>query len=154
VDLYYFDTSALVKRYVAEPGTHWVSQICRSHTVAISTLTTVELTSTLTRRLHAGLTNPQQYQQSGRRFLIDGPTYVSLGLTTAIVDRAAQIVAALPPSTVVRSLDALHLACAEEAFTIGRQSGWSVIALVSSDRRLLAAAQHLGLPTDNPENYP
>jgi hypothetical protein len=55
---------------------------------------------------------------------------------------------------MIRSLDAIHLACAEAAFDRGRRDGYSVAALVSSDQRLLAAAEHLGLPVDNPENYP
>jgi uncharacterized protein len=45
---YFFDTSALVKRHVAEVGTAWVKSLVRAkagHTLYIARITAVEITS-------------------------------------------------------------------------------------------------------------
>jgi predicted nucleic acid-binding protein len=50
---YFFDTSALVKRHVAEAGTAWVKSLVRAkagHTLYIARITAVEITSAITRR--------------------------------------------------------------------------------------------------------
>jgi hypothetical protein len=49
-----------------------------------------------------------------------------------------------PPRTTIRSLDAIHLATADAVL------GDDLTAFVSYDRRLLAAATALGLPTTSP----
>ena len=50
----YFDTSALVKRYVSEPGSLRVGQLLRRHDFLSSALTPVELLSGLSRRRRDG----------------------------------------------------------------------------------------------------
>lgn len=70
---------------------------------------------------------------------------LTIELTTPVLERVARMIC---------SLDANHLACADVAFATGIRDGLTVRSLVSADRRLLAAAQHLGLPVDNPENHP
>lgn len=50
---FYFDTSGLVKRYVAEAGTPWVRALigpAARHAIFTSWLTRVELTAALARR--------------------------------------------------------------------------------------------------------
>ncbi len=50
---YFFDTSALAKRYIEESGSEWVSAICEKstlHLIFISEITEVELVSALIRR--------------------------------------------------------------------------------------------------------
>ena len=48
----FFDSSALVKAYIAENGTDWVRAILNDpqHSISISALAEVEVTSALTRR--------------------------------------------------------------------------------------------------------
>jgi hypothetical protein len=51
--LYFFDSSALVKRYVHEPGSLWVRTTTASasgHLIHLSLLTTAEIASALARR--------------------------------------------------------------------------------------------------------
>ncbi len=50
----YFDTSALVKRYVSEAGSLQVRKLLRRHDFLSSTITPVELLSGLARRRLAG----------------------------------------------------------------------------------------------------
>ncbi len=45
----FFDTSALVKRYVREPGSDAVGRVVRGGHVAVARITQVELTATLAR---------------------------------------------------------------------------------------------------------
>ena len=47
----YFDTSALVKRYVDEPGRREVQQLLRRHDCVTSAILPVELRSALRRRV-------------------------------------------------------------------------------------------------------
>jgi len=51
--LAYFDMSALVKRYVAEPGSDAVRRLLRNHRVVSSVLLRLESVSAVRRR-HAG----------------------------------------------------------------------------------------------------
>lgn len=53
---YFFDSSALVKAYIAEAGTDWVRTIPDhpQHRISISALAEVEVTSALTRRFNEG----------------------------------------------------------------------------------------------------
>lgn len=52
----FFDSSALVKAYIAETGTDWVRAILNDpqHRITISALAEVEVTSALTRRFKEG----------------------------------------------------------------------------------------------------
>src|SRR5450755_1865747 len=51
--VYFFDSSALVKRHVDESGSAWVRSLTRvkaGHTLYIARITAVEITSAITRR--------------------------------------------------------------------------------------------------------
>ena len=51
--VYFFDSSALVKRHVDETGSTWVHSLTRAkagHTLYIARITAVEITSAITRR--------------------------------------------------------------------------------------------------------
>src|SRR5580698_7246885 len=51
--LYFFDSSALVKRHVNESGSRWVRSLTHvnaDHTIYLSRITTVEIVSAITRR--------------------------------------------------------------------------------------------------------
>lgn len=69
-----------------------------------------------------------------------------MGLNKDVRKQARQLV----QRHVLRTLDAIHLACALDA---GRSLGVAPI-FVTADKHLLAAAAGEGLPTDNPLNHP
>jgi len=51
--IYFLDTSAIVKRYIAEPGQAWVLSLCdpaQQHDLYISQITLVEVVATICRR--------------------------------------------------------------------------------------------------------
>src|SRR5208337_4580589 len=61
--VYFFDSSALVKRHVSESGSAWVRSLTRAkaaHTLYIARITAVEITSAITRRQHGGSLSPAQ----------------------------------------------------------------------------------------------
>lgn len=154
MDLCFIDTSALAKRYVPELGSSWIGTLCQTTTVALAGLAVVEIASVLTRNLRDSRISVAQHTRARRLFLVHSRSYLSIDLRPEVLDRASLIIPLLPHGTTVRSLDAIQLACAEVAFAAAIRDGVVVRGFVSSDQRLLAAAQHLGMPTDNPENHP
>jgi len=55
--IYFVDSSALAKRYVAEVGSNWVKSICKPdarNVIACSNLTEVEVSSAFCRRCREG----------------------------------------------------------------------------------------------------
>jgi uncharacterized protein len=54
----------------------------------------------------------------------------------------------------LRAYDAIQLAAALQLKTTLNQVGSPDPIFLTADNRLLAIAQAIGLPTDNPNNYP
>lgn len=101
----YVDTSALLKRYVSEPDSEFaISLIDADEVLATSWLTVVEVRRALSQLLHGNeLTSALQVVHDD----IERMSLVLPDATTWLA--AADIAAALS----VRSLDAVHLACAQ-----------------------------------------
>ena len=105
--VFFFDTSALVKRHVNEVGSGWV----RSHTAAkaghtlyIARITAVEMTSASTRRQRGGtLTAAQGAAIYGhfRRHLAQ--RYVVLDITPALMAGAVLLAGRTPSGLRLRS---------------------------------------------------
>ena len=56
--VFFFDSSALVKRYAKERGSAWargLTQPKAAHTLYIARITAIEITSAITRKLRSGL---------------------------------------------------------------------------------------------------
>ena len=101
----YVDSSALLKRYVSEPDSEFaISLIDADEVLATSWLTVVEVRRALSQLLHGNeLTSALQVVH-------DDIERIAMVLPDAITwQSAADIAAALS----VRSLDAVHLACAQ-----------------------------------------
>jgi len=101
----YVDSSALLKRYVSEPDSEFaISLIDADEVLATSWLTVVEVRRALSQLLHGNeLTSALQVVH-------DDIERMAMVLPDAITwHSAADIAAALS----VRSLDAVHLACAQ-----------------------------------------
>src|SRR5262245_8951967 len=111
--VYYLDSSALVKRYVAEGGSCWVRALCLSELIVISLLTTAELASALARRTREGRMTSLQRDLLFERFLTDIPDYEVLELDQPVIRGAARLLLTHPPSVRLRTLDALHLSGAQ-----------------------------------------
>lgn len=152
--LAYLDTSALVKRYVVERGSAWITQLCETDAIAISAIASAEFASTLARKAKEGVITAGQRDTLFRLFLSDSRSYVVMRIHKTVVQRAVVMLLAAPSGVRLRTLDALHSASAERAFTRARSRGIATGDFVAADSNLLAAARWAGLSTVNPEAHP
>lgn len=147
---FYFDSSAVVKRYVIEAGSAWVNSLFADprHSIYTARVTGAEVVAAIVRRARGGsLVTPQpllrQFRQEFGRRIVPIPVNPSL-----ILDAMD-----LAEAHALRGYDAVHLAAARAA-----QRFWAVgpppITSVSSDLELNAAARAEGLVVEDPNNYP
>src|SRR4051812_6722430 len=114
---YFLDSSALVKRYVAEIGTIWVRAITApsaGHTILIAQIAPIETVSALTRRKRDG-SLPNRTAQAAR-VLIDRHTareYKVINLSYEVSQTAENLLDKYP----LRASDAIQLGAALEANT-------------------------------------
>lgn len=104
----YFDTSALVKRYVAEPGSRNVRALMRKYRIVSSALTPIEALSTFARRRVAGDLSELDYAAIVSRFDADRQMWEIVEVTPLVLGRAEELVRA----EALRTLDAIHVASA------------------------------------------
>jgi uncharacterized protein len=150
LSVYFFDTSALAKRYVTEKGSRWIKRITRKRSgnvLVLSTLATVELVAAIVRREREGtLSNTTRIRIQNHFFKHLHKTYLVVDLGASVLAIAQAMVAKHP----LRTLDSLQLACAVEAMQL---LGVPII-FVSADQRLLTAAAAEGFVIDDPNAHP
>jgi predicted nucleic acid-binding protein len=151
---YYFDTSALAKRYVVEVGSSWVQDICAQQggqTIYTSVLTQPEIVSALQRRVREGIFEAHQAQYLAQQ-VVEHMTqsYALVAITPSVVRQACILLQRHP----LRAYDALHLACALAVREAIAQQELSVPVFVAADDTLLTAAAAEGFPADNPLLHP
>jgi predicted nucleic acid-binding protein len=154
--LNYVDSNALVKRYVSDTGAAWVTQLCETQPVVVSILAIPEVASALARRARAGELTAAQRDTIFHQLLADTHSYIVVSLHKTIVQRAARLLltaSSAPEPIRLRTLDALHLSSAQWTFARARRRGIATGVFVSADLALLAAAQWVGLATENPERH-
>ena len=131
----FFDSSAFAKRYVEEPGSQAVDDVCQNTTVlALSVLCVPEIISALNRRLREQRLSRQGYLAAKSRLSADVADVVVIELTPAVIVRSIVLL----ETTALRAMDALHVACALE---------WGAGLFVSADERQVKAARKSGLHT-------
>jgi uncharacterized protein len=148
--VYYLDTSALVKLYVREPGTHQMLGLANpasGATLVILGLARVEFRAAVRQRERAGdvprdtaaslIANMEQHLRA---------LYLVQPVTEAVVEEAAALLDRHP----LRAYDAIQLAgCLSlRSATLERPS------FVCSDHQLLRAAEQEGLIVFNPAEQP
>jgi uncharacterized protein len=151
---YFFDSSAIVKRYVRETGTAWVRRLTRRgqpDPIYLARITAVEVTSAVARRRQTGKPTPARAQSIFALFrghLIK--RYLIVEMTPALVNDAMR----LADIHELRAYDAVQLAAALELNLRWLVAGLGSIIMVSADRDLNTAATAEGLTVENPNNYP
>jgi predicted nucleic acid-binding protein len=134
--IYYLDTSALVKRYVAEPGSRSVREVVRKRTVAVSRIAYAELAAAVARAQREGVIDVAARDRIFVRLDTDFASFTVVEVRPAVVRRVPELVM----ETQLRGYDAVHLA---SALAI-RERGSSV-DFWSADRDLVAASITQGL---------
>ena len=149
----YFDTSALVKCYIAELGSDWTKTLSENPdtNVFTSLVTAIEVACTFARRQREGLLSSDDHHQLLLAFDYDFAHRCNvLDVEPIVIDAARQMANRQP----LRAYDAVHLATAwlinEELLRADK----SPLTFVCADERLIAVAQAEGLRTDNPNHHP
>lgn len=129
----FFDTSAFVKRYVEEPGTGEVIEICaKAEELLLSVICIPEMISTLNRIVRDGKLSADAYRKTRDIIFQEIEDIQICYITPDVVARTIRCLENSP----LRAMDALHLGC---ALTVEPD------LFVSSDRRQLDAAHREGL---------
>ncbi len=146
----YFDTSALLKKYVTEIGSDWVQAYLTSlpmPTVFTSSLTVVEAVCAFSRRLREGILMRDAYTIIEKAFDYDAQhKYNLLDVNPTTLETARQLAKSHP----LRAYDAMHLATAQLVNRQLTRIGKPPLTFVCADDRLLAVAQVEGLLIQNP----
>jgi predicted nucleic acid-binding protein len=134
--LAFFDSSAFVKRYVAEEGTEAVLSICdRASEIGLSGIALPEIISAFCRLRREGTISDVQYRQLKSSLLTDIEDAAVCDLTPLVLAHAMASLEA----NVLRGMDALH---------IGSALTLKADVFVSADRRQCDAAARAGLNVD------
>jgi len=133
----YFDTSALIKRYVEEEGTSTVDSLwSASLSIATSVVAFAETAAAFSRKLREGILTEKEYTETLEMFRIDFDSFTLIPITTALNATIERLVRRYP----LRGLDAIHLSSA----LIFKNSSISV-QFACFDRPLNEAALREGL---------
>ena len=147
---YYLDSSALVKRYVAEAGTGWAANLCATsagHTLYTVRISGAEIVAALFLRVRTGTLAESDAQAAAAQFRADlRDRYQIVETTERVVDLAMM----LAERHGLRGYDSIQLAAAL-ALQLARDSlSLSAITFVCADDRLNTAAEAEGLSVENP----
>ena len=147
---YYVDSSAVVKRYVSEPGSTVVRGILRVealHDIHMSDIGGVEVVASLARKGREGDRPSEQFRRAIGEFERAFDTRWLIVRTTAPLLSQARRLAV---RHFLRGYDAVHLAAALEADRYAAAEGHSRLVVVSADAALNAAAGAEGLHVLDP----
>lgn len=132
----YLDTSVIVPFYWPEALSEAVEQLLRTETTpALSQLAEVELVSSLSRRVRMAQISRQQARQIAARFQadLDRGFYTRILLEPRHYQLARGWIGRF--ETPLRTLDALHLACASS----------NALCMVTADQALAQSGQAIGV---------
>lgn len=150
---YFFDSSAIVKRYVSEAGTSWVIGIAdpaAGGRIYIAAITGVEVIAAVTRRLKGKSLTATDAAAALSSFRTD---FAKEYRVTAVGDSVIARAMAAAEAHALRGYDAVQLAAAVEANAQRLALGATPLILVSADKELLAAGAAEGLPTEDPNTH-
>ena len=150
---YFFDSSALVKRYVRETGTVWVTDILNAPTrnqIYVARITGVEVTSAITRRARSGSLLRDDASAALSLFQYEfSNDFTITEIIPSLINRAMQ----LAESHALRGYDAVQLAAALDVQSYFSTLSASSLTLVSADVELNTAAVAEGLSVEVPNTH-
>ncbi len=132
----FYDSSAFVKKFVEEEGSDKVDEFCQKATdIGLSVICLPEMFSALNRKLRENNLALEDYQIIKNQVFDDIEDIHIINLAPTVIQGAIN---ALEQNSL-RSLDALHIACAIV---------WEADLFVSSDKRQILAAENFGLQVE------
>ncbi len=145
----FLDSSAIVKRYVAETGSTWVQAVCddQDSTIILAEITLAEVAAAFSRIVREGRATSVERQEFLDLFLGDADEEYELArIDKPIVDTAVDLTQRHP----LRGYDAVQLAVALSVNEELIELELPVLAFVAADAALLAAAEAEGLGVKDP----
>lgn len=154
---FYLDSSAVVKLYVAEPGSQWVESLVTAraddgrpaHVVTLSKVGVVEVAAAVARRGREGSLDAERQAAILNAFLADCERRF---FTLAVLDDQLRLAVALLRRQPLRGYDAVHLASALDLDRHLRDAGMPGLTFVAADSASRAAAQAEGLVVVDPSD--
>ena len=139
----YLDTSALVKRYIAEPEAEEAAAVMNAAiAVGTSLITRTEVAAALAKAVREGRLHDHGGRQAHREFLEDWPDFGRVPVTQALATRADD----LTWNHGLRAYDAIQfaaaLACHDSFGALGEP-----VLFACFDKQLQEAARAAGLDT-------
>lgn len=152
--VYFFDSSAVVKRYIIETGTNWIVGIVdptANNRIYIARITAVEVVSAITRRVRNASISISDGAAAITKFRRDlANIYSSIDIAQPIIDNAMQ----LAETHALRGYDAVQLAAAMDVNAHWLGLSMPALTLISADADLNAAATIEGLSVEDPSDHP
>ncbi len=134
---FYFDSSALLKRYIAEKGSDLIDGLfLEADSVVVSSICLLEIISALSRLRREKKLNAHQYNQCKRAALEDFAAFEVCQLSSEVLRTTIHIL----EHSELRAADALHVASAINA---------KVSRFVSSDAKQIITAKEFNLTVDS-----
>ncbi|MDM8518751.1 type II toxin-antitoxin system VapC family toxin [Anaerolineales bacterium HSG6] len=152
--VYYFDTSALVKRYANERGTGWMVNLINptaNHKLYTVRITGPEMIAAFFRKANTGQIPRSDAVIFAQNFKANWQNiYRIIEIDSQVSDNAML----MAEKHGLRGYDAVHLATAIHLELIRHNRGLPRLIFVSADNDLFQTAQSEGLLVENPNNYP
>lgn len=136
----YFDSSALVKRYVREEGSSRVRRLLGQGVAATARYSIVAMVSALARRARQGDLAAEEVERVARAIHADAERLTLVELNESVASRAGELLLAHP----LRAADAVQLA----SCLLLRDSASPDLRFTTYDTRLAAAAEAEGVRVD------
>lgn len=147
---FFFDSSALVKRYSQETGTAWVQTITARNYVFLARITQVEVIAAIERRKRTGTLATSDAVAAVANFRAHLSTeYAMVDISRLLLDQATD----LAETHGLRAYDAVQLSAALQVQNERRAFKLSGLILVSADLALNAAATAEGLAVEDPNPH-
>lgn len=150
---YFFDSSAILKRYLSETGTVWVTSIADTpivHRIHVASITGAEVVAAIARRRLGGSISAADAATHIAEFGYDFVNqYRIADITDTVISRAM----VLADKHSLRGYDSVQLAAALELNDRRLARRWPVVTLVSTDTELNIAATAEGLTVED-HRYP
>lgn len=147
---YFFDASAIVKRYLREAGSEWVRQLFAQAQprIFVSSLSGVEVLAAIMRKGRTGEIRPPEREKAVRAFRREFTTsYALVRPVPTVIHNAMDLLLTHP----LRAYDAVQLA---SALALPPSPHGATLTFVSADERLLSITTTLGFVTENPNLHP
>jgi uncharacterized protein len=152
--IYFIDSSALVKRYISETGSVWISGLfdpTLNNEVFVAAITGVEIVAAITRRARGSSISATDAVTVCNQFRNDLQIeYQVIEITESIIISGMT----LAETYGLRGYDAIQLAAGCTVNTLCIASNLPPTVFVSADNELNSTASREGLIVENPNKQP